>query len=236
MRSLAVLGLLLFAPPLASTRVALIGEQTTHSLHRENDPEYPRLLAERLDVDFKADTAQAPTGGGFLSGGGTRYRVGNFGHPQGSVIDHALENPKSILRSAELKLAEKFAPAIVVLGPFGDHELLTQQSLDRFAPDLRTLIERIGSFPGKPKIYIALPLPRGGKDEDENYRRIRNETKAVAEEGKLETIDLWAYFLGRAELFQDATHLTLAGRQELARVVGEAITAGRPGTKKPGKK
>lgn len=229
MRSLAVLlGLsLLAAPPLAPTRIALLGEQTTHSQHRENDPEYPRLLGERLDVDFKADAAQAPTGGGFLTGGGTRYRVGNFGHPQGSVIDHALENPKSMLRSEELKLAEKFAPAIVVLGPFGDHESLTKASLDRFAPDLRTLIERVGAFASHPKIYIALPLPRGGKDEDENYRRFRNETKALADEGKLETIDLWAYFLGRSELFQDATHLTLAGRQELARVVAEGITAGR---------
>jgi hypothetical protein len=222
---------LLAAPPLASTRVALLGEQTTHSLHRENDPEYPQLLGQRLDADFKADSAQAPTGGGFLTGGGSRYRVGNFGHPQGSVIDHALENPKSMLRSQELKLAEKFAPAIVVLGPFGDHEALTQVSLDRFGPDLRNLIEKIGSIPSRPKIYLALPLPRGGKDEDENHRRFRSDTKAVADEGKLEIIDTWAYFLGRPELFQDQTHLTLAGRQELARVVAEAITAGRPKAK-----
>ena len=54
----------LLAAPLASTRVALLGEQTTHSLHRKNDPEYPRFLGERLDADFKADTAEAPTGGG----------------------------------------------------------------------------------------------------------------------------------------------------------------------------
>jgi hypothetical protein len=226
---------LLAAPPLAPTRVALLGEQTTHSLHRDNDPEFPLFLGQRLDVDFKADAAAAPTGGGFLTGGGTHYRVGNFGHPQGSVIDHALENPKSVLRSEELKLAEKFAPAIVVLGPFGDHESLTQVGLEHFAPDLGALIEKIAAFPSHPKLYLALPIPRGGKDEDENYRRFRNETKAIADERRLEVIDLWAEFLGRGDLFQDATHLTVPGRKELARIVAEAITAGRS-TKKPGKK
>ena len=85
------------------------------------------------------------------------------------MIDHALENPKSMLRSQELKLAEKFAPGILVLGPFGDHEAATNVSLDRFTPDLHKLLDRISSFPIHAKIYVALPLPRGGKDEDESY-------------------------------------------------------------------
>ncbi|MBC7800081.1 MAG: hypothetical protein H7Z10_05630, partial [Gemmatimonadaceae bacterium] len=219
--------LLAVLPPLtAQTRIAVIGEQTTHSLHRENDPEYPQFLGEALDADFGIDvTKPHPNGGGHLYGSGTSYVVGNFGHPRGTVLDHALENPRAILRSEELKLAEKFAPHVVVLGPFGDHEPLTKVSLDNFTPDLRTLITRLAAFGSKPAILVALPLPRGPKDEDANYRRIRGETEQVARELRLPVIDLWTPFLGRPELYQDPTHLTVPGRKELARIVADAIRA-----------
>lgn len=204
-------------------RVAVIGEQIVHSLHRENDPEYPQLLAEILNDDAKVEPTPHPTGGGFLYGGGARYRIGNFGHPRGTVIDHALDNPKSVLRSEELKLAGSFMPDIVIIGPFGDHEPLTKQSMDRFAPDLGRLVSRIGNFKSRPKIYLALPIPRGPTDEDGNYRRVRDDTNAVARERGLPTIDLWSAFLGRPQFYQDMTHLTVAGRRHLAQTVARAI-------------
>jgi hypothetical protein len=209
----------------AQTRIACIGEQTTHSLHRENDPEYPQLLGEDLDKDFKIDTQKPhPNGGGFLYGGGADYRIGNFGHPRGTVLDHALDNPKAFIRSEELKLAEQFAPNVVILGPFGDHESLTNVSIDKFIPDLRTLIARIASFKSKPVIFVVLPLPRESRDADASYRRIRNETEQVAREKKLRIIDLWTVFLGQPEYYKDATHLTVSGRRHLAEVVAGAIT------------
>ena len=140
------------------------------------------------------------------------------------MLDHALENPRSVLRSDELKLAEAFAPQVVILGPFGDHEPLTKVSMDGFTPDLRTLIERITLFSSHPVILVVLPLPQGGTDEDANYRRIRDESAQVAREKKLPVIDLWTAFLGHKEYFTDATHLTVAGRRHLAKVVAEAIT------------
>lgn len=223
---LVALTITVLSSPAASAqiKVACLGEQTTHSFHRENDPEYPRFLGEILDADFEVDsTAQHPMGGGFLQGGGSRYQVGNFGHPRGTVIDHALENPKAVLRSEELKLAEAFQPDIVVLGPFGDHEPLTEVSMDHFSNDLRRLIERIAAFESRPAVLIALPLPRGPTDEDENYRRIRNETRQIATELELPIIDLWSEFLGRGDYYQDATHLTVPGRRHLAEVVAGAV-------------
>lgn len=221
--ALALVAGLLRAQPI---KIAVIGEQTTHSLHRENDPEYPQFLGEALDADFGIDvTKPHPTGGGHLYGAGSRFAVGNFGHPRGTVIDHALENPRAILRSDELKLAEQFAPQVVVLGPFGDHEPLAKVSLDQFAPDLRRLVDRILAFGSKPRLLLALPLPRGPKDDDENYRQIRNETAQVAREKNLPTIDLWTEFLGKAEFYKDATHLTVPGRKHLAAVVARAITS-----------
>lgn len=216
----------LFAPCslFGQIKVACLGEQTTHSFHRENDPEYPLFLGRILNDDFTVDaSAQHPMGGGFLYGGGTKYRVGNFGHPRGTVLDHGLENPKAVLRSDELKLAQAFAPDIVVLGPFGDHELLAKVGMDSFTKDLRALINHIAAFTSKPTILIALPLPRGPKDEDENYRRIRDETRALAKELGLPVIDLWTPFLGQDAFYQDATHLTVPGRERLASIVANAI-------------
>jgi GDSL-like Lipase/Acylhydrolase family len=214
------------------TRIACIGEQTTHSFHRENDPEYPQFLGEILDKDFKIDTEkQHPNAGGFLYGGGRNYRIGNFGHPRGTVLDHELENPRAVIRSDELKLADQFAPNIVILGPFGDHESLTNVSMDKFTSDLRALIAHIASFKSKPVIFVVLPLPRGPKDEDANYQRIRNETEQVAREKKLPVIDLWTAFLGKPEYYKDATHLTVPGRHHLAEVVAAAITGWKTGVK-----
>src|SRR5471030_2760670 len=159
----------------AQIKIDCIGEQTTHSFHRVNDPEYPLFLGQMLDTDFKAATNTAPMGEGFLYGGGTHYSIGNFGHPQGTILDHDQTNPKSYLRSDELKLMAQFQPNIVVFGPFGDHEALSKVSMDLFKTNMVTLIDRIASFNSKPLIYVALPLPRGGKDEDTTYRRMRVE-------------------------------------------------------------
>lgn len=209
---------------LGQIKVVCLGEQTTHSFHRENDPEYPLFLGQILNDDFTADaTAQHPMGGGFLYGGGTRFRIGNFGHPRGTVLNHELENPKAVFRSDELKLARAFAPDIVVLGPFGDHELLAKVGMDSFTPDLHALIKHIAAFESKPTILVALPLPRGPKDDDENYHRIRDETSRLAERLSLPTIDLWTPFLGQDQFYQDATHLTVPGRRRLAEIVAEAV-------------
>jgi len=208
----------------AQIKVACLGEQTTHSFHRENDPEYPQFLGRILNDDFTVDaSAQHPMGGGFLYGGGSKYRIANFGHPRGTVLDHELENPKAVLRSDELKLARAFAPDIVVLGPFGDHEPLAKVSMDSFTKDLHALINHLAAFESKPKILVALPLPRGPKDDDDNYRRIRNETRRLAESLDLPLIDLWTPFLGQPQFYQDGTHLTVPGRQRLAEIVAQAV-------------
>jgi hypothetical protein len=229
----AVLSLFLMAGAFsahAQIKIACIGEQTTHSFHRVNDPEYPLFLGQLLDQDFKAATNEAPMGGGFIYGGGTHYRIGNFAHPQGTILDHDQTDPKSYLRSDELKLMEQFQPDIIVFGPFGDHEALSKVSMDHFKTNLVTLLDRIGSFDSKPLIYVALPLPRGGLDEDATYRRMRVEMLQVAGERKLPVIDLWTSFLGQTNYFKDATHMTEPGRRQLAKVVKDAITS----TPKPG--
>ena len=171
---IAVLGLSLTAPTVAQaqTKVACVGEQTTHSLHRENDPEYPEMMAKLLDADFVAGPKMAPHGGGFLEGGGTNFTIGNFGHPQASVLNHELENPKTYLKSEEFTLLVAFQPKIVVLGPFGDHEELSNVDFLNFPADMKALVDALLAIESKPVVAMATPLPEGGKDDSVPYRQI----------------------------------------------------------------
>jgi MYXO-CTERM domain-containing protein len=223
--SCLVLAFAMSAPALAQAqlKVACAGEQTTHSLHRENDPEYPLLMGMLLDTDFVASDKMAPHGGGFLEGGGSGFTIGNFGHPQASVLDHALENPKTYLKSEEFTLLSGFMPRIVVLGPFGEHDRLSMVPMIQFPTDLDALIAALQALESKPLVALATPLPPGGADKADVITEIRGYTVIAADQHQLPTIDLWTEFLGKANLFQDDTHLTLEGRGHLAEFVGNNV-------------
>ena len=211
----------------STLRIACLGEQTTHSLHRVNDPEFPFLLGEALDRDFSADPTPNPVAGGFFTGEGSHYRIGNFGSPNASVIDHALDKPQSLLRSSQLTAAEAFAPDIVILGPFGEHEELTGLGMDHYAPDLKRLVERILGFASRPLVLLLLPIPAGGADNSPAYHQIREATLDVARQTGQPAVNLWTPFLGKAAMFKDPTHLTESGRRKLARIVTRAVRAQR---------
>lgn len=210
---------------LAKTKVACTGEQTTHSLHRENDPEYPFLMAKQLDADFVATDKMAPLGGGFLEGGGTSFTVGNFAHPQASVLKHSKENPKTYLESAEFLLLVAFKPDLVVLGPFGWHDVLSGVPLANFPSDMDALIAAVQAIDSKPRIALATPVPQGGVDKADGFTQIDGYTRAAATAHQLPIIDVWQDLTGKASLFQDDFHLTVEGRTRLATFVGEAVKA-----------
>jgi hypothetical protein len=211
----------------AQTKVACLGEASTHSAHRTNDPEYPELMGRLLDTNFMREPTPAnPFSGGMFYGGGTNYRIGNFGLPRGTVIDttNAAADVMPTIRSQMLKDAEAFGPQAVVLGPYGAHERYSLESVgSKFLPDLRALAARVVAFPSKPTVFIALPLPRWGEDTDAERRSIHGFTAQVAREMSLPTIDLWTEFLGKRAEFDDQNHLSLAGRQRMGNFVGAAI-------------
>ncbi len=207
------------------TKVACLGEATTHSAHRTYDPEYPELMGSFLDPTFKVEASPAnPLSGGMLFGAGTNFRIGNFGQPTGTSLINSGPETASTYGSPQMTMAEAFAPHVVVLGPYGPHEPYAAVSIpDHFAADLRTLAMRIMAFPSKPTVFISIPIARWGEDTDTLRRQIRDWTIQVAQELKLPTIDLWTAFLGKRAEFQDQNHLALAGRQRMGMVVGEAI-------------
>lgn len=227
--SFALPGLLLVSclvwsgPALAKTKVACVGEQTTHSLHRENDPEYPFLMAKQLDADFLATTKMAPHGGGFLEGGGTNFTVGNFAHPQASVLNHDQTDPRTYLKSEEFPLLVAFKPDLVVLGPFGWHDVLSKVPLSNFPSDMDALIAAVQAIDSKPRIALATPVPEGGADKADGFTQIDTLTRAAATQHQLPIIDVWKELTGKASLYQDDFHLSVEGRTHLAGFVGNAV-------------
>ncbi|MEO5768236.1 MAG: hypothetical protein ABIS92_07775 [Polyangia bacterium] len=211
-------------------KVACLGEASTHSAHRMYDPEYPELMGMLLDSDFKKDASpQNPLDGGMLYGGGTKYRIGNFGITTGRVVETNLSDPQSVITSRQLKDAEAWNPHIVILGPFGPHEALQGGDVTTFLPALRRLVTRVVAFPSKPTVYIALPLPRWGMDEEANRRRFNMETAQVIRETGLPSIDFWTSFLGKMPEFADQNHLNLVGRKHMADVAFAVIKEWKPG-------
>lgn len=222
------------AQALAQTRVACVGEASTHSAHRNYDPEYPELMGLRLDSDFQTQEIENPMSGGMLYGGGTLFSIGNFGVPKGSAMDHEpTDQAESTLRSSQLILAEDFAPHLVILGPYGPHEPYTGVELSQFRPDLQALAERVLAFGSTPGLLIALPLPRNGTDGDTTRRQIYDDTVQVAAELNLVSIDLWGEFLGKSAEFEDQNHLNLAGREHMAQVIGDAVLSWQLSNEEP---
>jgi hypothetical protein len=107
---MALTALWLGDPPLAlaqmQTKVACIGEATTHSAHRIHDPEYPQLMGEFLDADFELEAEENPLDGGMLYGKDTGYRIGNFGLPTGTSLDTTSTEVASTIHSQRLVAAE----------------------------------------------------------------------------------------------------------------------------------
>lgn len=187
------------------TKVTCVGEQTTHSAHRENDPEYPTRLAELL---------------------GNQYEVSNRGLPKGRVLSKA-----NAPESDAYILGEPFAmrltdqPNVVVLGPWGRHDTYEgnwPEHKSEFSADLEALVQAYVDLDSHPVVLLATPLPYNG-GTDHAITELLKPTQALADEMSLATIDLWSAFLGHPEWYKDGTHLTPEGQQQQAKIVAAAI-------------
>lgn len=186
-------------------KVACIGEQTTHSAHRENDPEYPTRLAKLL---------------------GDKYEVVNFGLPKGRVLKNGpAPDAEEYATSDVFTKSKAFGADIVVFGPWGRHDTYEgnwPEYRREFLADLQSLATSFVKLPSHPQVLVALPIPFNG-DTEHAISGLLAPTAAVAEAMSLQTIDLWGGFLGHPELYKDGTHLTPDGQQRHAEIVAGVI-------------
>jgi acyl-CoA thioesterase-1 len=222
---LLVLGVL--APRAGATplRVACIGEHTVHSDKLQRSQEWPRMMGDKL---------------------GPGYDVQNFGDCCATVL---LEYPPQHANHPYIKPYDRpaykpgfhesvaFMPDVVIIGPWGKHEWEMADILyngvlppDRFLADYETLVKTYLDLPGKPKVFVSLPIPFPmGTAKVGLVDTILAATQTIASKYQLPIIDLYHPFLGHPELYKDITHIADGpGQRKIAEVVQAALSAPAP--------
>jgi hypothetical protein len=191
--------------PVTPIKVACVGEQTTHSAHRENDPEFPERLAALLGKDFE---------------------VRNFGLPKGRILSDApAADAEAYVASDVFTQSKAYQPRAVVFGPWGVHDTYPgnwPEHKAEFEGDLRALVRAYTGLPSQPVVFLVTPLPYDARAEH-SIAELLAPTQGLAHALALPSIDLWSAFLGHPEWYKDPTHLTPEGQHEHARVVAQAL-------------
>jgi acyl-CoA thioesterase I len=190
-------------------RVACIGNSITDNEH--NAQAYPVKLNQRL---------------------GRGYYVLNAGH-SGRTLLRRGDSPYS--KSDWFKEVFKFQPHLVTikLGTNDAKPYNWDAHKDEFVPDLKWLIDTLGTIPTKPRIVLLTPIPAWKVDGntawpyDINGDVLKNEVipkiKQVAQERNLPLIDLYAPFLPYKSLAPDGVHPNAAGLDTLSRLIYNGI-------------
>jgi GDSL-like lipase/acylhydrolase family protein len=191
--------------PMTPIKVACVGEQTTHSAHRENDPEFPERLAALL---------------------GKGFQVMNFGLPKGRVLSDApAADAEAYAASEAFTQSKAYQPQAVVFGPWGVHDTYAgnwPEHRAEFAGDLAALVGAYTGLPSKPVVFLVTPLPYDARAEHA-IAELLTPTRELAHALALPSIDLWSAFLGHPEWYKDPTHLTPEGQQQHAQVVAQSL-------------
>jgi hypothetical protein len=204
----------------APTKVACVGEQTTHSDQLSRTVEYPVMLQNML---------------------GACYVVQNFGDCCATVLQgypmqpetHPYLNPPARFSPA-FHESVTFAPDVVVIGSWGKHDTEIANSLYagkldpvKWQADYEQLVTTYVNLPNKPTVYVStpLPLPMGagtGPTTDVILPAIQN----IAAKYHLAIVPLYAAFLNQPQLYKDATHPTNdAGLKKIAETVYATMMA-----------
>ncbi|MCC9137592.1 GDSL-type esterase/lipase family protein [Pontibacter silvestris] len=98
---------------------------------------------------------------------------------------------------------------------------------ENFVEDYVALVKSFKNLPSKPKVYICKPLPvfedKWGITERIVKEEILPAINKIARKTKVETIDLYTPFLGKAALTYDGVHPNEEGAALLAKEVNEAL-------------
>ena len=157
---------------------------------------------------------------------GDKYDVRNFG-VSGSTLLSKGDFPY-VKRMACAK-ALAFNPDIVVikLGT-NDSKSFNWKYGSEFKADYLKFIKSFQQLESRPEIYLCLAVPvfkTGMRINDEIVeQKINPLIKEIAQEQKLNLIDLFTPFIGKKDFFPDYVHPNEVGAGEMAKIVYKALT------------
>ena len=161
---------------------------------------------------------------------GAKFETKNFGVSGATLLR---KGDKPYWKESAFKAANDYAPhAVVIKLGTNDSKPQNWKHGAEFEADLRAMVEHFQQLPGKPKIWLCLPVPvyetRWGINEEIVKGQIIPLIKQVAREKKLPTIDLHAALSDKAAFFPDKIHPNAAGARVLAQTVHAALTGQQP--------
>ena len=187
------------------TRVACIGDSITYGAVVEDRANncYPAVLGKLL---------------------GEKYEVRNFGVSGSTLLrkgDKPYWNEKAFTQATD------FNPNIVVI-KLGTNDTKPQNWKHKaeFEADARAMVRHFKELPGKPRVFVALPVavvkPNFGINEEGVREEIPVLVKVAREEGA-KLIDLHSAVAAKNLFAADGVHPNAAGAKKIAETVCAAL-------------
>jgi len=190
----------------AKIRVACVGDSITQGAGADAGKSYPSQLQEIL---------------------GPKYEVGNFG-----VSGRTLLNKGDLPYTKEpaYQQARDFKPdAVIIMLGTNDTKPQNWKHKDEFAADYKALVTSFKTLESRPQIFVCRPCP---VPEPGNFGITEANVKLeipmidkLAEEEKLEVIDMHAALEATPNLLPDRVHPNTEGARVMAATAAKAVTA-----------
>ena len=157
---------------------------------------------------------------------GESWEVKNFGVSGSTLL---IQGNKPYQLEKAFTNALKFNPNVVIVGlGSNDSKPGNWKFRDQFVTNYKTLIGKFKALPSSPKIYLCLPAPvSDGGNYGINEPVIREEMPLIermAQEEKINIIDMHAALVGKDTLFPDHVHPSLEGATIMAKTAFGALT------------
>ena len=210
-----VLGNLQAEPPVASggkIRVACVGDSITQGAGAEKGKSYPSQLQEAL---------------------GPKYEVGNFGVSGRTLLNHG-DFPYT--KEAAYQKAKDFKPnAVIIMLGTNDTKPQNWKFQSEFSDDYKALVSSFKTLESKPQVFVCrpCPVPEPG-NFGINEANVKLEIPLIdklAQDEKLEVIDMHAALEATPKLLPDRVHPNTEGAKVMAETAAKAVTAKVPQAK-----
>ena len=157
---------------------------------------------------------------------GEGWEVGNFGVSGRTLLrkgDHPYWN------EAAYKKALEFKPdAVIIMLGTNDTKPQNWKHKAEFEGDYRDLVKSFLDLPSKPRVFICRPVPVPGKGNfginDTALQEQMPVYAKLAEDLKVDVIDMYAALDGKPELLPDRVHPNAEGAGEMAKAAAKALT------------